>query len=160
MPGLDQGPDRGARRQAQGLGAGVGDHRDQGLTGADIHVHLVVHCAGLEARDQALQVVLGTGAQGRLARGRRRASGRQFRSPGSPRDGTASANRDPDPDIAVQPLEDAHEPVDRKPLEPGLTDARKVSRGTASTRRRVANGEPFLVERLDDFRGQEGPKLA
>ena len=89
-----------------------------------------------------------------------RASGRQFRSPGSPRDGIASANRDPDPDIAVQSLKDAHQPVDRKPVEPGLTDARKISRCNASTRRRVANGKPLLVERLDDFRGEEGPELA
>ena len=69
MPGLDQGPDRRARGQSQGLGAGVGDHRYQGLAGADIHVDLVVHRPGLEARDHALQVVSGAGAQERLARG-------------------------------------------------------------------------------------------
>ena len=59
-------------------------------------------------------------------------------------------NRHLDADIAVEPVEDAHQPVHSEAVELDLADAREIGRSDAGAGLGIANGQLFLVERLSD----------
>jgi hypothetical protein len=64
------------------------------------------------------------------------------------------------PHILIEPVKYTHQPVDGEAVEPRLADAREVCRRDAGAGLGIAHRQPFGVERLDDFGGENGAELA
>ena len=69
------------------------------------------------------------------------------------------SNRYLDANIAVEPVEDAHQPVHGEAVELDLADARKIGRRNTGAGLGIADGQFFLVERLDHFGGEDRAEL-